>query len=150
MYSFIKVLYRAVNPWPLRHRAWTCRTWGIWLHLPHTITGQVLGHRDAPGHHSGVRKYSLRHRTTRAGSGSLSLPQGWGCEVPGLLDTQAPLEIAEELRMKSGGQWLCRQRPSPWLPMVDLYEKRQSMVLNHLCRGGKWMHKTILNFSGWT
>jgi hypothetical protein len=29
-------------------------------------------------------------------------------------------------------QWLCKQKSSPWLPMVNLDEKRQSMILRHL------------------
>ena len=37
--------------------------------LPHTVARQVWGHREAPGHCSGVGKYSLKHGTARAGSG---------------------------------------------------------------------------------
>jgi hypothetical protein len=38
--------------------------------------------------------------------------------------------------------WLCRLRPSSWLPMVDLDEKRQSMVLNSLF---SWWKKDVQN-----
>ena len=40
-------------------------------------------------------------------------------------------KIAERLSMGDRLR-LCRQRPFPWLPMMDLNEKRQSVVLNSL------------------
>jgi hypothetical protein len=54
--------------------------------------------------------------------GGLELCSGWVAVVAGSTERGLLWEIR---------QWPSRQRP-PWLLMVDMGEKRQSMVLRHL------------------
>jgi hypothetical protein len=61
-----------------------------------TCRGLMLGHREAPGHGSVVRKHSLRHGT--AGVGRL----GQGHLVLRLMDIQVPQGTKEDLRMEWG------------------------------------------------
>jgi hypothetical protein len=99
---------------------------------------------------------SWRRAETRVGDGSaVGWEQGGGDRERGT--PSCPKSLAWQIQvwwwLWLGAQetrlWLCRQRPSPWLPKADINEKRQSVVLNSLLPWWKCMCKIIPNFSRW-
>lgn len=99
--------------------------WEVRLCLPHVVAGWILGHREAPRHHSGVGKLSLRRGTDGAGAGvprPMKRLELWSSQTLGHSGTSGSCERAENriwahrLDLAWGqGEIQMVPRGSPWL-----------------------------------